>query len=274
MVELLTVIGIIAVLIAILTPVLTKARQSSQLLVCKSNMRQIYNASLMFAAEHHGFMQLAGKANGADSGAPADIGDPQETHYAFYDDSVGRRPIPIAAALAPYLGSKIRADSAADILTDFESPSCLARRVFTCPAQINMWPGATISDATGWFGPKLPISYAFNEGVLGYMQDSDHRLRGQFSKAIPSAEVFFMTDALPRTGENAFDYLLWFPSDSGRSTLGDVYSNADGGNTEVMDTQFDEVRHQGKINVIYFDGHVDTLEILPEDLERAVISSK
>ena len=137
-----------------------------------------------------------------------------------------------------------------------------------------MWPGATISDATEWFGPRLSISYAFNEGVLGYMQDSDHRLRGQFSKAVPSAEIFFMTDALRGLEKMCSIIYSGFPATAGVSTLGDVYSNADGGDTEVMDTQFDPARHQGKINVIYFDGHVDTLEILPNDLEQAVISSK
>jgi prepilin-type processing-associated H-X9-DG protein len=274
MVELLTVVGIIAILIAILMPVLNKARQASQLLVCKSNLHQLYQAGLMFASDHHGFMQFAGKANGAPSAAPADIGDPQEIHYAFYDDTAGRRPVPLPAALAPYMGSKIRTDSAADIETDFESPNCLARRVFTCPAQIGMTPGQTVSDEAGWYAPKLSISYAYNEGVLGFENNSDHRLRGQFSKAVPSSEVFFMTDAVPRSEENSSEYIAWFPSDSGRATLGDIYSNSDGGTTEVMDTQFDHLRHHGKMNVVYFDGHVDTLEIITDDLERAVILSK
>ena len=51
MVELLTVIGIIAVLIAILMPTLTKARQASQIIVCRSNLHQIYQAALMFSSE-------------------------------------------------------------------------------------------------------------------------------------------------------------------------------------------------------------------------------
>jgi prepilin-type processing-associated H-X9-DG protein len=279
MVELLTVVGIIAILIAILMPVMNKARQASLLLVCKSNLRQIYQGGMMFASDHHGFMQFAGKANGANSAAPADIGDPQEMHYAFYDDTAGRRPVPLPAALAQYMGSKIRTDSAADISADFESPNCLARRVFTCPAQIEIRPGQTVSDEAGWYAPKLSISYAYNEGVLGFekspdVQINNHRLRGDFTKAVPSSEVFFMTDAVPRSEVNSSDYIAWFPSDSGRATLGDIYSNSDGGTTDIMDTQFDRLRHHGKMNVVYFDGHVDTLEIFAEDLQRAVILSK
>lgn len=52
LVELLVVIGIIALLIAILLPSLAAARQSSQAVTCMSNMRQIGLAFMQFAMEH------------------------------------------------------------------------------------------------------------------------------------------------------------------------------------------------------------------------------
>jgi prepilin-type N-terminal cleavage/methylation domain-containing protein len=54
LVELLVVIGIIAVLIAMLMPALTKARTESRIAACADNQRQIYMAVTMYAADNNG----------------------------------------------------------------------------------------------------------------------------------------------------------------------------------------------------------------------------
>src|SRR4051794_29532252 len=56
LVELLVVIGIIAVLIGILLPALGKARESARQVQCLSNMRQLSVAVISFANEHKGWM--------------------------------------------------------------------------------------------------------------------------------------------------------------------------------------------------------------------------
>jgi prepilin-type N-terminal cleavage/methylation domain-containing protein/prepilin-type processing-associated H-X9-DG protein len=56
LVELLVVIGIIAVLIAILLPTLNKAREASRQVKCLANMRSITQAMIGFANDHKGFM--------------------------------------------------------------------------------------------------------------------------------------------------------------------------------------------------------------------------
>ena len=59
-VELLVVIGIITVLIAILLPVLVKAREQARLTVCSSNIRQICQAMLLYANENRGVLPVVG----------------------------------------------------------------------------------------------------------------------------------------------------------------------------------------------------------------------
>jgi len=79
LVELLVVVGIIAVLVGILVPVLATAREAGRCTNCLSNLRQIGQAFQMYANDHNGFLvpgdcvcqsdPLVGGSPGAYSGA-------------------------------------------------------------------------------------------------------------------------------------------------------------------------------------------------------------
>ena len=62
LVELLVVIGIIALLVAMLLPALNKAREASIAATCLSNLRQINTAFILFANENKGFLPQIGSA--------------------------------------------------------------------------------------------------------------------------------------------------------------------------------------------------------------------
>ena len=88
LVELLVVIGIIALLISILLPALNKARRSAQTTTCMSNLRQIGIAYRFYADNNRGYM-------------PYIINHTWESH--ILDSDGNKRPIYWYMALGPYI---------------------------------------------------------------------------------------------------------------------------------------------------------------------------
>lgn len=66
LVELLVVIGIIAILIAMLLPALQKVKESGNAIKCQNNMKQIFMAFLLFSQDHKGHLP----GNKHDTGNP------------------------------------------------------------------------------------------------------------------------------------------------------------------------------------------------------------
>jgi prepilin-type N-terminal cleavage/methylation domain-containing protein len=71
LVELLVVIGIIAVLISMLLPALNKAREAASRTSCLSNLRQIHQGLAMYATEYKDKVPLGGSGGGAASSGMA-----------------------------------------------------------------------------------------------------------------------------------------------------------------------------------------------------------
>ena len=121
-------------------------------------------------------MQVGGSINDVSDVTPESLQDPREERYLWYDDDLGiRRPAPLQAALAQYLGNNhVRLDSETHLRADVDQG--IVRQIFHCPADEQFRLGLMIGSFTfGWSGVRLPSSYAYNEGGLGFEANSSRR---------------------------------------------------------------------------------------------------
>src|SRR5436190_5695084 len=103
LVELLGVIGIIAVLISVLLPALAAARRAANLLACESNARQLVTAAILFAHDHQHCVPTCS------DDVWAKQNDSSRNKFAYRDDPTAWDGSGVlvkdwASSLIPYLG--------------------------------------------------------------------------------------------------------------------------------------------------------------------------
>src|SRR3954471_22097681 len=112
LVELLVVIGIIALLLALLLPVIPQVRARANEVACMATLRNVGLAAQLHVHDHDGYLPACGwhwKPTGGIVN-PTGLDDKAERKYIYYDDNGEKRPAPMTAALALSNGLVVRLD--------------------------------------------------------------------------------------------------------------------------------------------------------------------
>jgi prepilin-type processing-associated H-X9-DG protein len=250
------VIGIIAVLMGILLPVLSKARQQATTVRCASNLRQLGTAWQMYASAHGGRI-VPGRMpryNGAAS--TYDLGEGEEYRPRWYE----------------LLGAQIKRYPTRNPIRIENDSWTISDELFLCPAVID------------WNNSRNYI-YGYNYQFLG-----NARLKPNGSwinyvvmtTRIKAAETVMATDSLgtaagkarsQRTGyyiDGTKD--LFAPANKGWALdpprLTALSDYADPQNRAPENRSGPDARHQRKLNAVFCDGHVELMA--PQDLGYVV----
>ena len=183
LVELLVVIGIIALLMSILLPALNKARENARQVKCANNMRQIWMACIMYANESKDELPIPPRVedtNFASGSSLAIIMDPNGNIGGIYDYNQG--------TLWPYISSSV-----------------LARQeVFNCPTDMDAFRPVSRNSAVNYTASyERNFTYSWNAQIRGssiggnVLKPSGIRLG---SIVIPAQKIVLVEEQYPNDG--------------------------------------------------------------------------
>ena len=264
LVELLVVVGIIALLISILMPALSRARDHANRVKCLSNLRQIGQAFMMYLNENKGFFPYGSRGNEAymedwiayqqtaPAAGPRTNGTPRTQPGMEY------------SAIGKYIG----AGPDGHINTD----------VFVCPSD-------TLSNHKAAFpGGNYPYSYTMNQ----FLENNAHPWGGNWNLAErpPHVRISMIKNSSGKVMVAEEDFVtindgLWAPPyhdgvrTSGGMMWGDllsIYHDSKGAKfPEQSDMRYPIPNWERRGNAAFCDGHAEFVSRRVAHDRRAVL---
>jgi len=228
LVELLVVIGIIAILIAILLPVLSQARKAAQRTQCMSNLRQIGMATQFYRQAYKDYFHLA--PNGGNWERPVGTVLLADDPWAYW-----------GVAYIQFISDVRDMNNLSG--ANAEAVMERSRSLWRCPSSGLMDPD------TGYSTQAQPATYGLNKAITGQRAVS-FRNHSETIVAHDAAEQL-----LDGNGDLLTNYELngstWSPAPT------NLRQWKDGGASYAFATAVDEFyRHNKWSNVLWMDGHV------------------
>ena len=231
LVELLVVIALITILLAILLPVLGRAREQARRVQCASNLRQITNAWMMYADNNQGLLPAAAA---------------KIATYA-HDWLIWFKPLTQAkldqSALAPYVGRPLN------------------RMLFRCPS--DDWQSHTDLDGNTDFGPYY-FSYSMNARLTNTFPQYNTDIPGLFrplkiTKIKNSSEKIVLIEVDERLIRDG----MWDPQDiiGNNSRIERIASRHGAYRVQIEELRSrwtdEATRKRTRGNASFADGHVE-----------------
>jgi len=250
LVELLVVIGIIALLISILLPALNKARDQANTVACASNMHQFFNTWANYAADYQGkvmpcyYQALNSSVSGGTSTSGTEV---DWWEYPLYGQELSRSGI-------PNNGGSISGTSFAQ-LDGFDI------KFLNCPAANHDYDPTPSTAKKGlYYGDYI---YNYYMGVTKFTAPSTYTLYAPNpSAAVVPSNVILLLESVKPNCANATTAAIVSTAGGTAKPYFQSWSQAINANTSDKGSMMVGTPHakNTKCNVLSADGHVEAID--------------